>query len=94
MNKVIAYASIAAASLAIYRIYTVSTIPQFSDWHPVTIQMGQTIWQFSNQLSQTGNVDPRLVVQAIVDKNHISGNGTILPGQVVFIPGKVDHSPQ
>ena len=91
MNKLFAYASIMAASLAIYRVYTVSTVPQFSNWHPIRIQAGQTIWQFGDTLSQSGNVDPRTVVQAIVDRNHISGDATIQPGQIIFIPGTVHN---
>lgn len=89
MNRVFAYAAMVTASLAIFRIYAVSTAPQFSSWHPVSIQPGQTIWQFGDKLSHVANVDPRVVVQAIVDRNHISGSGSIQPGQVVLIPGQV-----
>ncbi|WP_067936287.1 hypothetical protein [Alicyclobacillus kakegawensis] len=85
MRKLKPYVGLTALLLLIQAVVTVQLLPpKFAGWVPVTVQPGQTLWTLGT--SHCPDADPRDVIQAIEQRNHIGGS--VKPGQVVLVPTK------
>ena len=58
--------------------------PQFRGWHDVVVQPGQSLWTIC--VANCPNADTRDVITAVCQRDHISGNKCIQPGQTLLVP--------
>lgn len=52
---------------------------------PVQVQEGDTVWQIASDVSDN-TTDVRNVVEDIMNRNHLTNNADIHPGQTIEIP--------
>ena len=53
----------------------------------IQVQDGDTLWQLASSAADT-DTDVRHTVHAIIETNHLAGNESIYPGQILQVPVK------
>jgi len=57
-------------------------------WKQIQVQPGNTVWGFAKKYN---NIDTRLVVYVIQEKNNIKANTYIYPGETILVPREVRY---
>lgn len=58
---------------------------------PVQVQEGDTVWQIASEISDN-KTDVRQTVEVIMNRNNLSNNADIHPGQTIEVPVTADNA--